>query len=564
MSMPHNLSTGITLNTEQQKFVSLVAQGRSCCLVGAAGTGKTTAVKQAIQTLLNEKHIPAIITPTGNPNNPKLLQGLEGIVGCAFTRKAVANLKANFPDTLHPHCMTIHALLEFAPINYETLNDEGNIVSTMRFEPQRNKHNPLPRELTTIIIEESSMVGTDLYQLLMDAIPVGHNIQLVFLGDINQLSPVFGDAILGYKLLELPAIVLTQVYRQALESPIIRLAHRILSGKQILYPELSKEEKDGGLWQVADKLQILNWKPKTSEVAAELTTVAYLKREYLSGNYNPYTDMVICPFNKSFGTINLSKGIAKFMDEKNGIYPTEIISGFFKKYHAVGDLVLYKNDEYIITKITKNGSYTGKILPDEVHLFDRFGNMVGNKKEKDLDRSHFATVGKSADELIAGIMAHAEEEVTDSCSHVLYLTKPAVVEEFFAKGLSMEEISSGSLTETAMNYLSTNEKEFTDTIRIDSRGQVNNLSLCYATTCHKAQGLESRKVFIILHKCHGILTNREWLYTAVTRAKESLTILCERDTFIGGINKQQIKGTTLEEKAEYFKGKQLNKQSLVA
>lgn len=549
MTQPQDLSIGITLNTEQQKFVSLVAQGRSCCLVGAAGTGKTTAVKQAIQTLLNEKHIPTIITPTGKPNNPKLLQGLEGIVGCAFTRKAVANLKANFPEELHPHCMTIHALLEFAPINYETLNDEGNIVSTMRFEPQRNKHNPLPRELTTIIIEESSMVGTDLYQLLMDAIPVGHNIQLVFLGDINQLSPVFGDAILGYKLLELPAIVLTQVYRQALESPIIRLAHRILSGKQILYPELSKEEKDGGLWQVEDKLQILNWKPKTSEVAAELTTVAYLKREYLSGNYNPYTDMVICPFNKSFGTINMSKGIAKFMDEKHGIYPIEIISGFFKKYHAVGDLVLYKNDEYIITKITKNGNYSGRILPDDVHLFDRFGNMVGSKDAKDVDRSHFSTVGKSADELIAGIMAHAEEEVTDSCSHVLYLTKPEVVEETM--------VASGSPAIV-------DDMEFTDTIRIDSRGQVNNLSLCYATTCHKAQGLESRKVFIILHKCHGILTNREWLYTAVTRAKESLTILCERDTFIGGINKQQIKGTTLEEKAEYFKGKQLNKQSLVA
>lgn len=93
----------------------------------------------------------------------------------------------------------------------------------MRFEPQRNKINPLPRELTTIIIEESSMVGTELFQLLLDAIPEGHQVQLIFLGDINQLSPVFGDAILGYKLIELPAIVLTQVYRQALESPIIRL-----------------------------------------------------------------------------------------------------------------------------------------------------------------------------------------------------------------------------------------------------------------------------------------------------------------------------------------------------
>ena len=61
MSIIHNLSKGITLNVEQQQFVSLVAQGRSCCLVGAAGTGKTTAVKEAINKLLSEKTIHTII-----------------------------------------------------------------------------------------------------------------------------------------------------------------------------------------------------------------------------------------------------------------------------------------------------------------------------------------------------------------------------------------------------------------------------------------------------------------------------------------------------------------------
>ena len=545
MSIIHDLSKGVILNTEQQKFVSLVAQGRSCCLVGAAGTGKTTAVKEAIQNLLNAKSIPTILQPTGNPNNPKLIQGLEGIVGCAFTRKAVANLKANFPDSLHPHCMTIHALLEFAPVIYDSINEDGNLVTTMRFEPQRNRMNPLPTELSTIIIEESSMVGTDLFQQLMDAIPPNHPIQLVFLGDINQLSPVFGDAILGYKLLELPTIVLTQVYRQALESPIIRLAHRILSGKQILYPELSKEASEGGTWQVKDKLTILNWKPKTSEVQAEVTALAFLKREYLAGNYDPFNDMVICPFNKHFGTINLSKGIANFIDEKYSIHPTEIISGFTKKYFAIGDLVLYKNDEYIVTKINKNGMYRGKILPDAIHILDRFGNIKGRRDSKDsTDTLSNLPIPKTADEIINSIIANTEEEVTDNASHVIYLTKPEAVEQYLADGYTMDTIP--------------------ETISIDSRGQVNNLTLAYATTCHKAQGLESKRVFILTHKCHNILLNREWLYTAVTRAKETLTILCERDTFIGGINKQQIKGTTLEEKAEYFKGKQLNKQSLVA
>jgi ATP-dependent exoDNAse (exonuclease V) alpha subunit len=52
------------------------------------------------------------------------------------------------------------------------------------------------------------------------------------------------------------------------------------------------------------------------------------------------------------------------------------------------------------------------------------------------------------------------------------------------------------------------------------------------------------------------MLKRELLYTAVTRAKESLVIICERDSFIRGIKTQAIRGTSLAEKAEFFKGKE--------
>ena len=194
--------------------------------------------------------------------------------------------------------------------------------------------------------------------------------------------------------------------------------------------------------------------------------------------------------------------------------------------------------------------YRGKILPDDIHILDRFGNIKGRRDSKDsTDTLSNLPIPKTADEIINSIIANAEDEVTDNASHVIYLTKPEAVEKLLEEGIDIHTMALDSIPET---------------ISIDTRGQVNNLTLAYATTCHKAQGLESKRVFILTHKCHNILLNREWLYTAVTRAKETLTILCERDAFIGGINKQQIKGTTLEEKAEYFKGKQLNKASLVA
>ena len=51
------------------------------------------------------------------------------------------------------------------------------------------------------------------------------------------------------------------------------------------------------------------------------------------------------------------------------------------------------------------------------------------------------------------------------------------------------------------------------------------------------------------------MISSELLYTGVTRAREELYIICEPDHFVKGIQSQRVKGGTLEEKAEYFKGK---------
>jgi hypothetical protein len=45
------------------------------------------------------------------------------------------------------------------------------------------------------------------------------------------------------------------------------------------------------------------------------------------------------------------------------------------------------------------------------------------------------------------------------------------------------------------------------------------------------------------------------MYTACSRAREELHIICEPDHFVKGILQQRIKGETLAEKAEVFKGK---------
>jgi hypothetical protein len=60
------------------------------------------------------------------------------------------------------------------------------------------------------------------------------------------------------------------------------------------------------------------------------------------------------------------------------------------------------------------------------------------------------------------------------------------------------------------------------------------------------------------------MNQRELLYTAVTRARKYLHIICEPDTFFKGTKSQKVKGNTIAEKAEYFKGKQTEQEILDA
>jgi hypothetical protein len=199
----------------------------------------------------------------------------------AFTRRATNNIRRNVSEDFQPNCITIHKLLEYEPQFYTEYDAEKDKeVNKMSFEPARNESNPLPESLVCIAMEESSMIGTELFKEIENANP--HNPQYIFLGDIQQLPPVFGQAVLGFKMLELPVVELTEVYRQAFDSPILRLAHRILSGKPIEKAELLSSE-----WQVPGKLKIHPWQKKISAESAVLTLAKFFIRMLDEKEYDP-------------------------------------------------------------------------------------------------------------------------------------------------------------------------------------------------------------------------------------------------------------------------------------
>ena len=58
----------------------------------------------------------------------------------------------------------------------------------------------------------------------------------------------------------------------------------------------------------------------------------------------------------------------------------------------------------------------------------------------------------------------------------------------------------------------------------------NDLELAYAITCHKFQGSEARIIVVPIHRSFGpLIMQRQWLYTAVSRAREVCVLVGQRE-----------------------------------
>lgn len=500
----------ITYNKEQQAFISLATTLESCILIGAAGTGKTTCLMGAITSLIHSGKISPIQDTVGHKF---LVHGTPGIIACAYTRRAVANLRKAMPAGMEQNCMTIHKLLEYQPEYFEVVDpDTGETKTQMRFIPTRNAYRPLPDSIKVILIDESSMVSVELFKLLLEALP--HGVQFIFIGDIQQLPPVFGSAILGFKMLELKTVELVQVYRQALESPIIAFATDIKDGicKSIKEKQVIETPKG--------KLTLHPWAKRISADVACATFCKFITLAYDHGKYDPDNDCILIPFNVSFGTFEVNKRIASHLAKVNNREVYEVISGFNKLYFAVGDKVSYDKEDATIVGIKRNPEYLGKMPQPASHTLDYFGFNSGLPTPSDSP----ASLGEEEIEQLLNQMAAftgEDEERVKAASHIITVR----------------------LTDT--------EQEF----ELASASALNALNLAYVQTVHRAQGSEWDKVFFVLHQSHSTMCQRELLYTGVTRAAKDLYILCEPDTFVKGVKSQRIKGDTLEQKAEFFKGK---------
>ena len=154
------------------------------CIAGYAGTGKTTLVQFIIDAL----HLKE-----------------EDVTYVAYTGRAALILR----NKGCPNAMTAHKLLY-----YSEEQPDGTFIHTPR--------NKLEKRFKLIVCDEASMLPQEMIDLLLS-----HGIHVLFLGDQAQLPPIEGEQ----AILTEPHVFLTEITRQALDNPIIKLSMDVREGK---------------------------------------------------------------------------------------------------------------------------------------------------------------------------------------------------------------------------------------------------------------------------------------------------------------------------------------------
>jgi exodeoxyribonuclease V alpha subunit len=189
---PTRPTAGFVPTDDQWAVVQAVLDHRLAILTGGPGTGKTAVMRVLVDLLHAERRTVRLCAPTG-----KAARRLAEITGAQAT--------------------TIHRLLEFNPS-----------PPTPGFT--RGPEDPIPGT-DVLIVDEASMLSVRLAEALFGA--VGPRTHVLLVGDVDQLAPVGPGRVLD-DLIEserVPVVRLTQVFRQAARSLIIRAAHAVNEGK---------------------------------------------------------------------------------------------------------------------------------------------------------------------------------------------------------------------------------------------------------------------------------------------------------------------------------------------
>ncbi len=395
----------ILLDEMQLLFIKKSIENGVSILTGGPGTGKTTTINGIIQFFGAKNLKISLAAPTG---------------------RAAKRMS----ETTGYEAKTIHRLLE---VNGVVDDKDGSSHG----EFLRNEENPL--ETDVVIVDEMSMVDISLFNSLLKAIPL--NCRLVMVGDIDQLPSVgpgnvLHDIIASEKF---STVKLEKIFRQAMESDIVKNAHKVNNGEKI---KLDNKSSDFFFIEESDAMHITAriWRLLSQKLP-----------KYVDAKTSDI--QVITPMKKgNLGTYKLNEDLQRALNPKAiNKKEYELPNGKILREH---DKVMQNKNDYKLDWIIK-GMYdipieTGKGV---------FNGDIGEVIEID-------KLNKKV------------EVLYDENRYVKY--------------------------------------EFTD---------LDEIELAYAITIHKSQGSEYPAIVIPILDVPRLLSNRNLLYTAITRAKKCVVIV---------------------------------------
>ena len=291
-----------------QQQTQAIQESATCGLLlitGGPGTGKTT-ILNGILSLLGQMQLRCLLAaPTG-----RAAKRLTEVTG--------------------EDASTIHRLLE-ASIGPAT----GDMVFL------RDAANPLKGDV--IIVDEMSMVDVQLLYALLQAVP--RNKRLILVGDPDQLPPVgpgfpFRDMLRSGVL---PAVQLTEIFRQAQQSLIVMNAHRVNQGQ---LPELRTVTNDFFFMR-------RNSEEGVSTLIRDLCTTRLPKNMGIP----PEQIQVLCPTRKGgVGTVSLNKLLQASLNPPS---PEKKERTFGEYLFREGDRVMQIRNNYDILWKKCDGSAAG-------------------------------------------------------------------------------------------------------------------------------------------------------------------------------------------------------------